>query len=298
MENQESTSHTYCPQFEWNTQIGMQLLHLNISIRRFDGGLKTVDFSEMNFTPPLLAVHYASLLSEFPQIQDIRGAGSYLETIKFPNCLSPANGDDCESILDSYLHKTYIPIVKFSTNPTGDHPSIREKLLSHVFAAIRRIARLPTNYFTAISYLLSELTDNIVEHSKHEFGYLAFQYYRDNGFMDICLADRGLGLLGSYQDYTGDKDFSHITDHRTAVDSAVKGRSTKHLAEDRGFGIATSRKILTQGLGGSFVYLTGNALLINEELSNFGIDSKGVIILVRIPVSNFRKDFNWSDFVE
>ncbi|WP_332914529.1 hypothetical protein [Algoriphagus boritolerans] len=55
---------------------------------------------------------------------------------------------------------------------------------------------------------------------------------------------------------------------------------------------------MTQGLGGSFVYLTGNALLINEELSNFGIDSKGAIILVRIPVSNFRKDFKWSDFVE
>ena len=276
----------------------MQLLHLNISLRSFNDSLATVDFSSMNFAPPLLAVHYASLLAEFPRIGNIVGLGSYLNTIKFPICLSPANGDDCESILNSYLNKTYIPIIKFNTNPTGDNPLIREKLLSHVFSAIRRITLLPTNYFTAISYLLSELTDNIVEHSKHEFGYLAFQYYRDNGFMDICLADRGLGLLGSYQNYLGEKDFSHITDHRSAVDSAVKGRSTKHLAEDRGFGIATSRKILTQGLGGSFVYLTGNALLINEELSNFGIDSQGAIILVRIPVGNFRTGFNWSDFVE
>lgn len=276
----------------------MQLLHLNTSIRRFDLPLRTLDFSGMNFTPPLLAIHYASLLSEFPEIENVVGIGSYLNTIKFPHCLSPENGDDFESVLDSYVNKTYIPIIKFSTNSTADYPSIREKLLSHVFSAIRKITQLPTNYFTAISYLLSELTDNIVEHSKHEFGYLAFQYYRENGFMDICLADRGLGLLGSYQNYFGERDFSHITDHRTAVDSAIKGRSTKHLAEDRGFGIATSRKILTQGLGGTFVYLTGNALLINEELSNFGADSKGAIVLVRIPVRDFRVDFNWSDFVE
>ncbi|WPR77717.1 hypothetical protein [Algoriphagus sp. NG3] len=267
-------------------------------MRSFNTNLKTLDFSRMNFTPPLLAVHYASLIAEFPQLDNIGGMNSYLETIKFPKCLSPASEDEWETILNSYLLRTYIPIIKFGTSSTGDHPSIREKLLSHVFAAIRRITQLPTNYFTAISYMLSELTDNIVEHSKHKFGYLAFQYYRENGFMDICLADRGVGLLGSYQNYIGERDFSHITDHRTAVDSAVKGRSTKHVAEDRGFGVATSRKILTQGLGGSFVYLTGNALLINEELSNFGIDSKGIIILVRIPVGNFRTDFNWSDHVE
>lgn len=252
----------------------------------------------MNFTPPLLAVHYASLISEFRELVNVEGMGSYLNTIKFPECLSLGSGNNCESILNSYLSKTFIPIIKFDTTGTGDNPSIREHLLSHVFDAIKRITHLPTNYFTCISYLLSELTDNIVEHSKHEYGYLAFQYYRENGFMDICMADRGVGLLGSYQNYVGNRDFSHITDHRTAVDSAVKGRSTKHLAEERGFGIATSRKMLTQGLGGSFVYLTGNALLINEELSNSGIESKGSIILVRIPVGNFRTDFIWSDFVE
>lgn len=298
MKPQNKDLYTYSPQFDWNTKIGRQLLHLNSSIRKFDERINTLDFSKMDFTPPLLAIHYASLFSEvFPKV-NIEGIGPYLNTIKFPNCLLPVNGDEFEVILEPYLNKTYIPLIKFSTDPTGDHPSIREKLLSHVFFAIRRITRLPTNYFTAISYLLSELTDNIVEHSNHDFGYLAFQYYRDNGFMDICLADRGLGLLGSYQNYKGERDFSHITDHLMAVDSAVKGRSTKHLSEDRGFGIATSRKILTRGLGGTFVYLTGNALLINEELSNFGVNSKGAIVLVRIPVGNFRSDFNWSDFVE
>lgn len=294
----DNLSHSFNPQFEWNMRIGMQLLHLNGSLRSFHGGLKTVDFSRMKFTPPLLAVHYASLIAESPQVSNIVGLDSYLNTIKFQGCLSLESGNNWESTLNSYLSKTYIPIIKFDTPCTGDNTAIREMLLSHVFAAIRRITQLPTNYFTAISYLLSELTDNIVEHSEHKFGYLAFQYYREHGFMDICLADRGVGLLGSYQNYVGDRDFSQITDHRTALDSAVKGRSTKHLAEDRGYGIATSRKILTQGLGGSFVYLTGNALLINEELSNFGIDSKGAIILVRIPVGKFRADFNWSDFVE
>lgn len=289
---------TLTPQFDRNIQIGMQLLHLNYSLRSINSSLSAIDFRKLSFTPPLLAVHYASLIHELPQLLISGVNNSYLDTIKFPRCLTFKNGEDLESILDPYLCKSYLPIIKFSTDSTGKFPEAREGLLSHVFGAIRRIAALPTNYFTAISYLLSELTDNMVEHADHEYGFLAFQYFKESGFMDICLADRGIGLLGSYKNYQGDRDFSYVRDHLTAVDAAVKGSSTKNLSEDRGFGIATSRRILTEGLLGSFVYLTGNALLINDELSNFGVESKGAIILVRIPVRNFKKDFDWSEFVE
>lgn len=185
------------PQFDRNIQIGKQLLHLNYSLRTFNGSFKTIDFTKLNFTPPLLAVHYASLIHEFPHLLISGVNNSYLDTIKFPKCLTFINEEDLESILEPYLGKSYLPIIKFSTDSTGKFPEAREALLSHVFGAIRRIAALPTNFFTAISYLLSELTDNMVEHAGHEYGFLAFQYFKESGFMDICLADRGIGLLGS-----------------------------------------------------------------------------------------------------
>lgn len=286
------------PEFTWQTGIGIQLLHLNLALRRLSKDIEVFDFSNMKFTPPLLSIFYSSTISESHPETVCRGLNSYLQTIQFPNGLSYSSEEELVIELNRFNSKTYLPIIKFSTDSTGNNPIIREKILSHVLRSIRAIANLPTNYFSALSYLISELTDNICEHAAHPFGYLAFQYYRENGYIDICLADRGIGLLGSYQNYIGERNFSSITNHLEAVDAAIKGSSTKKIAEERGFGIATSRRILVEGLGGSFVYLSGNGLLINEELTNFGTNFNGSIVLFRIPVRTFKEKFDWSDYVE
>lgn len=286
------------PEFTWNTGIGTQLFHLNQALRDNLGDIEVFDFIHMQFTPPLLAVFYSSTLSESNRGIVVRGLNSYLNTIHFPNGLSYNSEEEMKFELDKYSSKSYLPIIKFHTDSTGEYPKIREKILSHVLNSIRVIANLPTNYFSAVSYLISELTDNICEHAKHAFGYLAFQYYRDNSYIDICIADRGIGLLGSYQNYSGARDFSQITNHLKAVDAAIKGKSTKKISEERGFGIATSRRILVEGLRGTFVYLSGNGLLINEELTNFGTNFNGSIVLIRIPVGAFKKEFDWFRYVE
>lgn len=294
----EKGNQVISPEFSWQTGIGMQLLHLNLALRRLSKDIEVFDFSNMKFTPPLLSIFYSSTISESHPETGCRGLNSYLQTIQFPNGLSYSSEEELVSELNRFNSKTYLPIIKFSTDSTGNNPIIREKILSHILRSIRAIANLPTNYYSALSYLISELTDNICEHAAHPFGYLAFQYYRENGYIDICLADRGIGLLGSYQNYNGERDFSRITNHLEAVDAAIKGSSTKKIAEERGFGIATSRRILVEGLGGSFVYLSGNGLLINEELTNFGTNFNGSIVLFRIPVRTFKEEFDWSDYVE
>jgi hypothetical protein len=294
----EKENQVIFPKFTWETGIGMQLLHLHLALRGLSNDIEAIDFSIMKFTPPLLSVFYSSTISESHTEIGCKGQNSYLDTIHFPNGLYYTSEDELLKILNRYHTKTYLPIIKFRTDSAGDFPRIREKILSHVLRSIRSIANLPTNYHSAVSYLISELTDNICEHSAHPIGYLAFQYYKESRHIDICLADRGIGLLGSYQNYTGDRDFSMITNHLEAVDAAIKGRSTKKIAEERGFGIATSRRILVDGLGGNFVYLSGNGLLINEELTNFGTKFNGSIVLIRIPVGTFREEFDWVNYVE
>ncbi|MCH6199719.1 hypothetical protein MMU07_09015 [Aquiflexum sp. LQ15W] len=215
MSTEQNQENIFSPRFDWNFRIGNQLIHLRESLDKINNDIEALDFGEMKFMPPLLAVHYASLILESKTITNISRRNSYLERIKFPQCLSSENNNEWGQILGTYSSKTYLPIIKFSTSSLEEGSSIREALLNHVFGSIRSIASLPTNYYSAIAYLLSELTNNIVEHSRHDFGYLSFQYYRDNQFMDICLADRGIGVFGSYQNYVGSRDFSHVTDRLT-----------------------------------------------------------------------------------
>ena len=115
--------------------------------------------------------------------------------------------------------------------------------------------------------------------------------------MDICICDKGIGVLGAYQSYSGEKDFSHISSHIEAVQSAIKGFSTKNIPE-RGYGFATSRSMLTDGLKGRFVFLSGDALLIDKNLFNFNSKFNGTIALIRIPLHSCSKDFSYDQFAK
>ena len=56
------------------------------------------------------------------------------------------------------------------------------------------------------------------------------------------------------------------------MQAANRGISTKNLpeAENRGFGIVTSKRMLVNGLGGYFLMLSGSALHIkNQTIDNF-----------------------------
>jgi hypothetical protein len=93
-------------------------------------------------------------------------------------------------------------------------------------------------------------------------------------------------------------------DHLSAMKAANSGIYTKNLpdAENRGYGIRTSKNMLVNGLSGNFVMLSGNAL----HLSSRGIDqfsalpeiatSQGTIVAMRIPYMN--RSFNYINFVE
>ena len=73
---------------------------------------------------------------------------------------------------------------------------------------------------------------------------------------------------------------------------ANEGYSTKNRpeAENRGYGISTSKKMLVEGMKGSFFMLSGGAFHRYEAGTNDYIDLKGkfswngTIILLRIPV--------------
>ena len=114
------------------------------------------------------------------------------------------------------------------------------------------------------------------------------------------LLDNLFHFLGSYKTLVDNE----IETDLEAIQAANRGISTKNLpnAENRGYGIITSKKMLVEGLGGSFIMMSGNALhLYNSESRKFIEMSEvfrwnGTIIAFRIPYIN--KDFRYIDYIE
>jgi hypothetical protein len=151
---------------------------------------------------------------------------------------------------------------------------------------------------TAVKYLISEAMDNIAEHSLAKTGWIMVQSYPQKGYIDICIADTGSGILGSYKK-TGNAE---ITSHTKALQFAINGKSTKQVTETRGYGIDTSRRMLVEGLKGKYVLFSGNALYIYtnelEQITPLKTSGwKGTLLALQIPAKT-PENFNYTTFLE
>ncbi len=143
-----------------------------------------------------------------------------------------------------------------------------------------------------ISYLLDELICNIQQHSMARIGLLSV-YYDDyeNKSIDICVADDGIGVFGSYVNSSKYLDMLENGD-ADAICLAREGYSTKNLpeTENRGYGISSNAKWIVDGLDGEFSIISGKALDIENRCGNHifslpeNIEWPGTMISVRIPV--------------
>lgn len=201
------------------------------------------------------------------------------------------------ALMAKYEKKTYIPIVCF---PTSNETDSKDGILRVIESLIINQAKIPSNVAQGFKYMVSEIIDNIVEHSDSKNGYIFAQSYPNLEYLDICIADSGITLLGSYQQsgkYEIDSDIE-------AISAANRGISTKNLpnAENRGFGIGTTKKMLIDGLGGQYMMLSGSAVHIKSRdidnnlnlPENIRID--GTIVAMRIPYQ--KNNFNYINYIE
>lgn len=151
-----------------------------------------------------------------------------------------------------------------------------------------------------MKYMIGETIDNITEHSKSDRGFIFAQTYPKKGFLDVCIADRGVTLLGSYSNLL---DNEIVTDLE-AIKAANRGISSKNLpdAENRGYGIYTSKHMLVDGLGGQYLMMSGG----NFYFKRPGFDSfyslpnnlrwDGTVVALRIPYNV--SHFNYVNYIE
>ncbi|HVI48145.1 MAG TPA: hypothetical protein VM802_24975 [Chitinophaga sp.] len=268
----------------------------------------TFDMSCCTFLTPLFLLPFFLLIKQERKNREIiitppthTGLSSYLHFTHFYSGLQPENlaNDNYLQLMNEYGSKTYIPILDFPADRFNNNTEIRDSFLSAVNNILTSQVQLTGQLKTAVMYLIDEAVNNIVDHSREARGYIMAQYYSANGYLDVCIADCGISILGSYQINNN----TSITTDRDAIKKASIGVSTKNLpdAENRGFGISTSRNMLINGLRGKYSLLSGSAILI-ETLTNSGIGVipnnlswLGTIVTLRIPFANI-SGFNAADY--
>ncbi|MBS3058098.1 MAG: ATP-binding protein [Candidatus Diapherotrites archaeon] len=173
--------------------------------------------------------------------------------------------------------KTYIPIINL---PPKSLESESGKLLGQIFKFYNNGKEYGGE--NAFKYLISELVDNIYQHSEFKNAFLMAQRYEKKGFMEICFFDDGITISGSFSKH------GMVFEDSDAILEAINGLSTK--GKERGFGLGSNLKVFTQGLPGEMLIVSGKGAAFfkaNEPTKLYILQDKykleGTLISVRIP---------------
>jgi anti-sigma regulatory factor (Ser/Thr protein kinase) len=247
-----------------------------------------INLDNLSFIHPLYSLTLSALINQkrnegyTVNIINFDGipCSSYLRVINFPN------GTELNhSQINYYEGKRYIPIVKFPNEETA-----LNQILTSVTNLIRNNFELSQSLFNGLYYLISELTDNINQHSLTDNGWITAQYYPTKEFIDVCIIDNGIGILNSYRNQGYD-----IENHNDAIENALQGLSTKD-PQERGMGLHTSKNMVNNGLSGNFFMCSGNAMVIDNNINTIPFNWSGVLIFFRM--SKNVSNFNYIEFVE
>lgn len=259
-----------------------------------------LDLSKTEYVSPLFITTLFAYLEQCRNSVIINNIPPYLEAINFGAGIIPDEMRDSEfiAIMESYSRKTFIPIVNFPARI--QMTDTKNTILSAIENLIVKQLNIEKNVSVGLRYMIDELVDNITEHSESERGFIFAQAYPRKKYIDICIADNGISLLGSYL-RTGDGTISTDSEAMRAANSCV---STKNRpdAENRGFGIFTSKKMLIAGLGGQYLMMSGSSIYLkNSALEHYysmpdGINIHGTVVAFRLPYN--RVSFQYLDFVE
>ncbi|MBR5971128.1 MAG: hypothetical protein IK017_00570 [Paludibacteraceae bacterium] len=164
--------------------------------------------------------------------------------------------------------------------------------LNSISDALKRIENTQwSKSMVYLHYLTDEMVCNIQQHScsKHSCGYVKCN--NEMNVVDVCFADDGISIHGSYVEK--ELYLEKLTEgDASAISLAKNGYSTKDrpFAENRGFGISTNLKIVTDVLGGTFSIYSGKALYIKDKQSvkmidlPYDVEWNGTIVIARVPL--------------
>ena len=257
------------------------------------------DCSDIQFVSPLFIVSLMLYLKSCGKNVEIVNISQYLDTVRFKKPLKPdeISNQTFLSLMGCQEYKSYIPVISFpaSSNRAKD----KDAILTTIESILCSKLNIASNVSYGLKYIIGEMVDNISEHSESERGYIFAQYYKTKKYFDLCIADEGIKLYGSFN-----KAGIEVEDDIEAMKAANKCMSSKNLpdAENRGYGIFTSKKMLITGLGGQYMMMSGSALYLKDNTTDQFLNMPnnlkfdGTIIALRFPTQ--KEGFDYSKYFE
>ncbi len=242
----------------------------------------TLDLSQLMWTFPeeilpiaITLVQIKKRKAEFNIIppKDVKVA-SYLKRIGFP-----------EGVSLRETGSTLIPLIQLP------QPQ-KEEVLAKIFDLVDPDKRNDIRYF------LGELIDNVYEHSLCQLGMITAQRYPNLKCLHISIFDDGIGISGSLRNAG-----YPLQDDADALAKACQGTSAKRNGGGRGYGLPTSIRLLTEGLGGELLLASGCATFYKGSKESgtkiFKAENslwKGTAISIRLPMP--LKEVNIYEYIE
>ncbi len=272
-----------------------------------------VNYANAKFTMPFFTLGLLLLLKQYKTKRKIKcnfnftkpNVSSYMDNIFFPNFLHCDNTsfENVSNILEGYRSKKYLPLLSFPIVTDFETSKIRDAFLNHFNQLIYAIIQAEPRLRSAISYLITETFENIVHHAKFDNGYVLVQTFPNKGYIDFAIGDLGRTLLDTYKEF---KDNVYdVNDDLSAMKSALSGKSTKRQDISRGFGISTSIKVISEGLGGKYFLYSGNTFTVKTDQADeifvhsgdVPIYWQGALVFIRLPLIA-PADFKLEDYYE
>lgn len=236
----------------------------------------TLDFSEVSWMPPCCII----LLSN--KVLELKQKGIEFEWIPSEKEKVTEHMKKLGFPLGTKIDgSSYVPI----THVLKDN-SDRKKLGREISNLLNKIIEKIPNNITGVSYILSELSDNIEDHSKYTCASIMAQYFPIKKEVEILVFDDGLSIPGVFS-----KNKLTFNEDYKAIEKALSGEiSTPKIFQNeigRGYGLRTCKSLSTEDFKGElYVFSRKGSVISKHNQKNIVEDIKdplnGTFICVKI----------------
>lgn len=170
--------------------------------------------------------------------------------------------------------------------------SDRKKLGREISDLLNKINKIIPNNLNGVSYILSELSDNVEDHSEFKCASIMAQYFPNKREVEIIVFDDGLTIPGVF-----DKNSVSFNGDSEAIERALSGEiSTKEDEGGRGYGLRTCRKISVEDFKGEVYVFSRKGKVVskyNQEniIGDTGEELSGTLLCIKIKLPSEEIDF-------
>lgn len=195
----------------------------------------------------------------------------------------------CKTILEgtSSNPKSYIPFVQFTNETDSIAKQVTQKIINNVNKLPPKDQEDLSKY---LNYLISEMMDNVVSHSRSPHGgFVTAQYYPGKNKVQVVIIDNGIGLKQALsKKYTIQNEKEAIL---KAMEEGVTGSNEfdiyKNIPKHAGRGLFFLSKIIQETKGNLLIVSNNTIFRLNEDsMQELKTNFSGTIICFEIEEEN------------